>query len=631
MHLTDNGAMGPNLLNILVDPNQLEHYEDIITDRHLAAGDLRREQMDRDEYRRYVHDEWMKSVGPMPEHGLLSHRIVGKFELETLDTEIVALETRPGFFVSGTVYKPRNARGKLPGVLCVCGHSETGRLVEPYQRVASMIASAGMIVLAIDSYGQGNRIDGRVEGLPKPAFSCSWQRHDYAGAQCLLAGMTIGGVFVHDALCARDYLESRDDVQDGKIGVTGCSGGGTLTSMLMMHAPEKFAAAAPCCFISSRHEILASRRRQDTEQIWPGMVKSGLDHADALIAFSPRPVMLLTADADFFPIEGAIDSVEKARPFWPEKDPAHALEIFTDHALHSYSRPMAQQAAIFFAKQLLGETRTADMLRDEYLPQAAMDALENVYDKLGSRTVQHLAAEALEKAPKPEKERARAWLAPQLEKRDYPLFLKRKPQFDQAYDLRAEPVLWRLERDLYNFGVWFTPADGKVDRAVIGLWDGGTSRWTEHVEEAFEVCHAGGGYLMVDLTGTGSMADGLYTPENGDYWWNRRVVFDDTLLVNGDSMPAMRARGVARALEAVQALCGLEKADVIAYGRFALYAHMAKLCGCAIGKIEEKLPVCGLKEIVRNKYYDYNDIRAILLPGMLQYFDLNDLREWNQE
>lgn len=75
-----------------------------------------------------------------------------------------------------------------------------------------------------------------------------------------------------------------------KIGVTG-STAAAHDSHADDGAPEKIAAAAPGTFITDRKAILYSRQAQDAEQIWPGMVKDGFDHADALACMAPKPVM----------------------------------------------------------------------------------------------------------------------------------------------------------------------------------------------------------------------------------------------------------------------------------------------------------------------------------------------------
>jgi len=261
---------------VSVNPNQLEIYADTVTINNLKKGDAARaaikDAASLERYQTAIKESFKRAICGMPEMNKVNADITGKFESGNLICESLTLETLPGYYATANVYKPLHAEGKLPAVLMVCGHAAEGRMEKVYQRVQRTIASAGFVVMGLDPVGQGERISYFEEGKQEPAIPPCTKEHDYAGAQCLLTGLTITRYFVHDGVCALDYLASRDDVDAAKIGLTGSSGGGTQTSMLMMYAPEKIAAAAPATFISDRKAILYSRQTQDLEQIWPGMV-----------------------------------------------------------------------------------------------------------------------------------------------------------------------------------------------------------------------------------------------------------------------------------------------------------------------------------------------------------------------
>src|SRR5258708_712325 len=65
---------------------------------------------------------------PMPARGPVHAEIFGKMEGEGYSIEKVYLETLPGYYLCGNLYRPRGKSGKLPAVLTPHGHWKNGRL-----------------------------------------------------------------------------------------------------------------------------------------------------------------------------------------------------------------------------------------------------------------------------------------------------------------------------------------------------------------------------------------------------------------------------------------------------------------------------------------------------------------------
>ena len=85
-----------------------------------------------------------------------------------------------------------------------------------------------------------------------------------------------------------------------RIGVTGNSGRGTQTS-LMMVCDARIAAAAPATFLMSANGCMHTGGAQDFEQIWPGMTAAGFEHEDILLIMVPRPALeMAIKSAAFF-------------------------------------------------------------------------------------------------------------------------------------------------------------------------------------------------------------------------------------------------------------------------------------------------------------------------------------------
>ncbi len=77
-----------------------------------------------------------------------------------------AFEAVPGLVVPAHVYRPSGA-GPHPGVVHSLGHwMENARLEPDIQRYNARLARAGMLVLAYDTLGQGERRDRLASARP---------------------------------------------------------------------------------------------------------------------------------------------------------------------------------------------------------------------------------------------------------------------------------------------------------------------------------------------------------------------------------------------------------------------------------------------------------------------------------
>lgn len=237
-------------------------------------------------------------------------------------------------------------------MLVLCGHREQAKHCDEYQTVCHYLVHAGLIVLSLDPIGQGERF-GFYDPATGQAPMTSVTEHENVGRQCLPIGDSLARYMLHDAMRAIDYLCTRDEVDPHKIGVTGHSGGGTQTSLLMM-ADERIAAAAPGGFIMNRPYFLLTGKAQDAEQKWPGFSALGFDHEDIVLAMAPRPVRVLATTYDSVPIEGPRHTVAVNRRFWDMYDKGAQLDIYEDENAHRFSTPLARAAAEFFSEQLLG-------------------------------------------------------------------------------------------------------------------------------------------------------------------------------------------------------------------------------------------------------------------------------------
>ena len=94
----------------------------------------------------YVRRQILVAEGlwPMPTKSPLNAVIHGKIDQEGYTIEKVYFESAPGFFVTGSLYRPKNISGKVPGVMFAHGHWKDARLsLELEEIVRKEIAAGG--------------------------------------------------------------------------------------------------------------------------------------------------------------------------------------------------------------------------------------------------------------------------------------------------------------------------------------------------------------------------------------------------------------------------------------------------------------------------------------------------------
>jgi len=256
----------------------------------------------------WVRAKILELLGGLPDYnGPLNARVTGRIERPRYTIEKVVFESLPEFYVAADLYLPK-AGGKHPGVLIPMGHWEQGKLAA--QPMAANLAMKGFVALAYDPVGQGERQQAYDRRIGASLIGGATDQHFQAGAQSILAGENFARYRIWDAKRALDYLLSRPEVDGDKIGCTGCSGGGTLTTYISALDP-RIKVAAPACYINSWRQLFAGPTG-DSEQSFPFFLSSGLDVADYIELFAPKPWLINSTVGDFFPIEGARHAYQEA-------------------------------------------------------------------------------------------------------------------------------------------------------------------------------------------------------------------------------------------------------------------------------------------------------------------------------
>ncbi|UCD51235.1 MAG: acetylxylan esterase, partial [Phycisphaerales bacterium] len=207
--------------------------------------------------KRETYEKLTDIVGPFPERTPLNPIITGVVNGEGYRVEKIVFESMPQYYVTAALFIPNETTKKRPAILNVIGHSTASFRRETYQVVILNLVKKGFIVLAMDPYGQGERIDYFDPEKGKSTVGGSTAIHSYVGNQMFLTGVSPGRYFIWDGIRAIDYLLTRQEVDPERIGVTGLSGGGTQTTYISVF-DDRVKAVAPSCYITGFRRLLES-------------------------------------------------------------------------------------------------------------------------------------------------------------------------------------------------------------------------------------------------------------------------------------------------------------------------------------------------------------------------------------
>jgi dienelactone hydrolase/pimeloyl-ACP methyl ester carboxylesterase len=310
--------------------------ENDIHQRRLKALSALTTRADAESYVQAVRGKIRDSFGPLPEKTPLDARVTKTVERDTYRIENVLFESRPQFLVSANLYIPKGRSFPLPGVVASCGHSVNGKAIETYQSFCQGLARLGYVVLIFDPIGQGERMQ-YLDANQKPMRGTGTGEHNYAGIQQVLVDEHFCTWRAWDGIRALDYLMTRKEVDPRHIGVTGNSGGGTMTTWLC-GLDERWTMAAPSCFVTEFRRNMENELGADMEQCPQKALALGLDHEDFLAALAPKPVIILAKERDYFDARGNEAAYHRLKRLYRLLGAEDNVAYFVGPTYHGYSQ-----------------------------------------------------------------------------------------------------------------------------------------------------------------------------------------------------------------------------------------------------------------------------------------------------
>ena len=336
-----------------------------------------------------VRKTLMDIVGPFPEKTPLNARVTAQIEKENYRVENIVFESQPGFYVTSTLFIPKNLKPgqKAPAILYPSGHSGRGYRSGPYQHLILNLVNKGFIVYAWDPFGQGERLQYFDADSNKTLVGPTTREHSYAALQPFLIGSSTAKYVIWDGIRAVDYLLTRKEVDPSRIGMTGRSGGG-FQSLYIPAFDDRIYATAPENHVANYTRILQKQGPRDGEQSLFHMFENKIDHPDFLTARAPRPALIVATTNDMFNIDGTretFNEVSKVYQAYGKKDDFKMVE---DIAPHVSTQKNNEAIYAFFQKYL----NNPGSSKDEHVERLSEDELKvtktgQVSTSLNSETI----------------------------------------------------------------------------------------------------------------------------------------------------------------------------------------------------------------------------------------------------
>jgi dienelactone hydrolase len=331
----------------------------------------------------YLREHILVCTGlwPMPQKNPLHPVYYHKMDHDNYIVETVSIETYPGFFLVGNLYRPKG-KGPFPAILTPHGHFEFGRLnndtINSVPALCINFAMQGYVVFTYDMVGYN---DTRQVS------------HTFANDSISrLYGINILGLQLRNSIRALDFLLSLPEVDKSRIGITGPSGGGTQT-FLLTAVDNRFQATAPVNMVSN------NMQGGDLCENAPGL-RTNTFNAEIGAMVAPKPLLLVSDTHDWtyntrntiFPMVKSIYHLYNAE--------AKLKNAHFDY-VHNYNKASREAVYDFFGKWLLHDNDVTDFREKVFVADSARNLLAfmNQLDANRTKTFKQLPTTAYHDIP----------------------------------------------------------------------------------------------------------------------------------------------------------------------------------------------------------------------------------------
>jgi len=490
-----------------------------------------------DRQKTVVETVWKILGGPF-ERTPLNPRVTGVVERPGYRIEKVVFESRPRLYVTANLYVPA-APGRHPAILGPLGHSVNGKAWPSYQKLFSNLARKGYVVLAYDPFGQGERIEYPGSRPGESAIGPGGTiEHEYAGRRLILLGANFGLFRAWDGIRGIDYLLTRAEVDQERIGCCGQSGGGTLTQFLAaLDSRIKVAVVSEGNTEDLAHaNVEPPGSADDAEQNIVPALSHGIDRADLLYAFAPKPLLVTVTLHDaghtYSPeyVASSLDFIQEYAHACAllGADDRVSLQVTTQQ--HGYVYEMRRATYAWFNRWF--EMKNAG--DDE--PSQAVETDQTLFvtqtgfvtTSLGGETALSLTRQLAAAIPTPassgpDELRTRILGVLGIEAPGGEGLAARVLATIRKPGYRAEQFEFTSDREIRTPGWLLTPDNAEASTPTV-LYVGEAATWSSVAEDAFaeRLCGRGGCRIaVIDVRGRGDCA--IAYPRRGRFYFPSRI------------------------------------------------------------------------------------------------------------
>lgn len=283
---------------------------------------------------------YIESWGDM--NRIPEYTILEEVKCENYSRQKICFESVPGLYAIAYLLIPDGIKGKVPGMLCPCGHDPNGvrglidpelakkALGEENKAYAHELAKLGFVSLTLENVGWGCRSD---ESLPETERFPGTQVHSCELMYRRLnhIGRDLTGLRIYELTLCLNLLCSLPMVDEKRIGCVGLSGGCWL-SQLMTGLDDRIQAV-----------ILSGYFTTFAQTAWnghclchhPHRIGNLCDMTDLSALIAPRPQFVESGkqDAPYRP-EPAYSIVKRAYRYWNAEDKLGIHEYEGKHLFH---------------------------------------------------------------------------------------------------------------------------------------------------------------------------------------------------------------------------------------------------------------------------------------------------------
>ncbi|MFC1562667.1 acetylxylan esterase [candidate division KSB1 bacterium] len=432
-----------------------------------------------EEYRKERLSSFLAGIGPFPERTALNVKHYGRIDCGDYLIEKITYESRPNYLVTANLYVPARHSPPWPIVLCPHGHSIEGRNANHVQQRCVALARRGYLTLTFDSFGQGERRSYFDPSLKwKSKIGKATDQHAYLNYQLHLTGHNMTNFFIWDGIRALDYLCSRDDVDNSRIAVTGCSGGGNQTRLITA-ADSRVKAAIPVVSNYYRGiDYRPGRGNPDGDQNVPGLVRYGIECVDQVIMSQATGVLIMNATGDRGTIMQSVNMFNEINDMFTRVCPDRIVSYRLIGDEHGYSRDYRENMYGWLNRHFGKNEETYIELPIKLRTDEELNITRSgTVEELGSETLLTLNRKYVDEvAPAPVKINSkkdfvafkndiRGKIRKLLNLKNFPYGSIQSKSFEilKGEDFTMEKIAFSSEEGIWIPGLFFTPRGNEPD------------------------------------------------------------------------------------------------------------------------------------------------------------------------